>query len=95
MHLFEITILDFRSLEELAFVIHLCRSSCLVQFSPPAIKVQSVARLMSFKDKSAEKLTFVLGNVIIFSVFSAGLLPAFDPAILTTLYCTNYFKVCQ
>lgn len=48
------------------------RPLCLVQFSPPAIKVQSVAQFMSFEDKSAENFTFVLSSVIIFPVYSTG-----------------------
>ena len=70
-------------------------------FSPSAIKVQSVAQIMSFKDKSAENFTFVSSKVIIFFCLQHGFLDIFqsgdsDDAIgpITSRYVIEWVLLC-
>lgn len=71
------------------FVVHR-----ICNFRPQSIKVHSVVQLMSFKDKLPENFTFVMGNAIIFPVYSVGFFSPFLIAGFCSRYYINQFKVC-
>ena len=75
------------SILRITFAFHFWRPWYL-QFLLPVdhIKVQCVVYLMFFKDKLPENFTFVVGNEIIFPVYSKGFFsPFFDRRILSSL----------
>lgn len=59
-----------------------------------SIKVQFVVQFNIFRDKLAENFAFVLGNAIIFRVYSTGFLSPFSIAGFSRGYYANPFKVC-
>ena len=81
----------------IAFVVRCCRP-CYLQYIftfKRSIKVQfDVVQFNIFRDKLAENFAFVLGNAIIFRVYSTGFLSPFSIAGFSRGYYANPFKVC-